>query len=134
MNLLGAVAFAAAGLCPLLPARAEAQTASAADRASITVTAPRARTTGRNPATGAAIQTITTQSMVYVDDLDLRTKAARDILDARIAAAAKEACDWLNEVYPLEATSVPATQGECRANAVKSAQAQAKDAIVRSGG
>lgn len=134
MNLIGAMATIAASAAPLLPITVKAQTAEAADRAAITVTAPRARTTGRNPATGAPIQTITTQSLVYIDDLDLRTKAGRDVLDVRVAAAAKEACDWLNEVYPATPLSVPASQADCRTDAIRTAQAQIKDAITRSGG
>lgn len=133
INLLAAVATIAAAATPLLPVAVDAQTA-AADRAAITVTAPRARTVDRNSATGAPIQTITTQSLVYIDDLDLRTKTGRDVLDTRIAAAAKEACDWLNEVYPATPLSVPSSQSDCRADAVRTAQSQVKDAITRSGG
>lgn len=134
VNLLGAIATIAVAASPLLPVAVEAQTAASSDRAAITVTAPRARTTGRNSATGAPIQTITTQSVVYTDDLDLRTKTGRDVLDARIMAAAKEACDWLNEVYPATPLSVPATVSDCRADAIKTAQAQVKDAVARAGG
>lgn len=131
-NLLGALAMAATGLVPLASAVAQSGAASDDSRASITVTAPRVRQSGRGTS-GAPIQTVTTQSIVYVDDLDLRSRSGRAELDMRIETAAREACAWLDEVYPMTnpATTMPQ---DCRADAVRKAQAQVKVAVARAGG
>lgn len=136
-NLLGAVALVAASLAPLVPAVAQSSSQpsgmSADDsRAAITVTAPRSRQSGRGTS-GAPIQTITTQSVVYIDDLDLRSAAGKAEMTTRVEAAAKEACSWLDEVYPMgnPATTTPQN---CRADAIAQAQAQIRAAMARAGG
>ena len=95
-----------------------------------TVEAPRARQTGRS-SIGAPIETLTAQSTVYIDDLNLATAAGRSELDKRVSMAADHACKWLDEVYPMTASSD--TSSDCRRDAVKSAQAQI-DAAVGLGG
>ena len=97
---------------------------------SITVTAPRMRTEGRS-SSGAPIRRIETDSIAYIGDLDLRRAADRRELDARVQAAAGEACDFLDQHYgsPSDSSS---TARECRSDAVKSAQLQVRDAIERS--
>lgn len=94
-----ATLFTAAAI-PAVPAIAQQ---GASQRPAITVLAPRARQTGRDAATGAPIETLTAQSIVYTDDLNLSTEAGRKELNDRIKVAAKEACDWLDEVYPMSA-------------------------------
>lgn len=131
-NLLGAFTLVAASLFPMVSAAAQAGMAVDDSRASITVTAPRMRQTGRGTS-GAPIQTITTQSVVYTDDLNLRTRAGKDELAARIDAAAREACAWLDEVYPMTNPATTTPQN-CRADAVKQAQAQVTAAVTRAGG
>ena len=86
-------------------------------------------TPGRSPTTGAPIETLTSQSIVNVADLNLRTPAGRDELAARISAAAGRACDWLDEVYPASPTTTPPT-AECRSEAIKRAQSQVDAAIA----
>lgn len=126
--IFGAVATAiVATSAPLMPAMAAPYTSSAsapADRAAITVMAPRVR---KDRGTGAIpTETISTQAVVYIDDLDLRTASGRDELNMRVKSAAKEACGWLDEVYPL---SEPVGSGSCESDAIKTAQRQVDDAI-----
>jgi len=119
---------------PLLPAQAQAQSEAQADadsRNAITVLAPRARTTERSGTTGAPIQTLTAQSIVYVDDLDLRTPAGRAEMKNRIEVAAKDACSWLDEVYPM---AEPPGTGQCTSEAIKRTQDQVNTLIARYGG
>lgn len=94
----------------------------------ITVTAPRKRQTGRTY-TGIPIDTITTQSVVRYSDLNLHTQAGRMKLRHRIKAAAKDACSWLNQVYPLAVPVASRTPRQCEMNAVARAQPQVKAAI-----
>lgn len=116
---------------PLMPAYAQSQAQADVDsRAAITVLAPRARTTERSPTTGAPIQTLTAQSIVYVDDLDLRTPAGRSEMKNRIEVAAKDACSWLDEVYPM---ATPPGTGECMREAVKRTDAQVQALLAQSG-
>ena len=102
-------------------------------RSAITVTAPYKRQTERSSTTGAPIETMEAQSVVYYDDLDLGTEAGRDELSNRVNAAAEGACKWLDEVFPPNATTTPATSGDCKREAVKRAQAQV-DAALGTGG
>lgn len=128
---IAALSLAVGGTLQFAPAPAVAQSeADSATRAAITVEAPRARQTGRS-AIGAPIETLTARSVVYIDDLNLTTETGRAELGKRVSAAADQACKWLDEVYPLSASS--STSGDCRRDAVKSAQAQV-DAAIRLGG
>jgi UrcA family protein len=126
------IALAMGATVPLIPVHAQSQAQADADsRTAITVTAPRARTTGHSATTGAPIETLTAQSIVYVDDLDLRTPAGRAEMKNRIQVAAKDACGWLDEVYPL---AEPQGTGQCTAEAVKRTDDQVKTVLARYGG
>lgn len=111
---------------PAQPALAQ----GASERPSITVLAPRARQTGRDSATGAPIETLTAQSIVYTDDLNLATEAGRDQLDERIEVAAREACEWLDEVYPMSPTMTGTTAGDCVSEAVARTSDQVEEAVA----
>ena len=130
LTKFGVAGLAAVAALPLAPAGAQTQAAAeATTRSAITVMAPRARETGRSTI-GAPIQTLTAQSVVYFDDLNLRTEAGRDELENRVSTAAAEACDWLDEVFPPQP---PISDGDCRSDAVKRAQAQVEAAISQAG-
>ena len=123
-RLLIASAVALAAVLPVAPASAQ----SGYSDPSITVTAPRMRTEGRS-ASGAPIRTIETDSVVYLGDLDLRTRAGRRELDLRVEAAADEACGFLEQHYPMsESLNTPR---QCRNSAVNMAQAQVRDSVER---
>ncbi len=128
--LTAATAIAVAGFMPLAPVSAQDMSASKPDtRPSITVYAPRARQTGTTY-TGVPIETLTTQSVVYIDDLNLRTEAGRDELHDRVESAAKSACEWLDEVYPMSPSMT--TDNECVNDAMARAEDQVKAAIAAS--
>jgi len=120
-----ALALAVGGMPQLVPAAAVAQD-DGEPQAAITVEAPRARQTGRS-AIGAPIETLTAKSVVYINDLDLTTAMGRDELNKRVALAADQACKWLDEVYPLSASS--SSSSDCRRDAIKSAQGQVNAVI-----
>jgi UrcA family protein len=129
--LASAVATALVGFVPSGAASAQAQETTAPDtRPSITVMAPRSRETGKTY-TGIPIETLTAQSRVYIDDLNLRTEAGRNELGDRVQAAARSACEWLDEVYPL--SSKLTGDNECVKGAVARAQDQVDAAIANTG-
>lgn len=128
LHTLTVLATLSLGLTPLTPGAAQAQTSAepaAADRPVITVIAPRARQTGRTY-TGVPIETLTAQSIVTFDDLNLRTSAGQAELKERVAKAAKTACAWLDEVYPL---ATPIGPDDCVLDAQKRANDQIEMAI-----
>ena len=104
-------------------AQAQAQESVSAP-SEITVIAPRQRE--RSTTTGAPIETVSTSVVVNYSDLNLRTQAGQDELDNRIKAAARRACDWLNQLYPVTASGSP----DCMATALDSARGQASQAIA----
>ncbi|GFM30685.1 UrcA family protein [Novosphingobium sp. PY1] len=130
MTRLLATGFIAAAVASALPAsNALAQETSqdaVQNRAAITVVAPRARQTDRTY-TGVPIETLTAQAVVYVDDLNLSTAAGKAKLDDRVAAAAKTACAWLDEVYPL---ATPIGPDDCERDAIKRAKSQVDAAVA----
>jgi UrcA family protein len=63
----------------------------------ITVEAPRIGK--RDPATGAAIETVTHAVVVSLKGLDLATPAGLKAAETRITDAAAGACRWLDEHY-----------------------------------
>lgn len=130
LTLAGIIAVA--GSVPLAPAAAQQRVdAEKPDtRPSITVMAPRARQTGRS-SIGAPIMTLTAQSIVYFDDLNLGTEAGRDELHDRVEEAARSSCQWLDEVYPLSRSMT--ADSECVNSAIASAEAQVDAAIARGG-
>lgn len=128
-RLMIAGAFALAAALPLAPAVAQSYSDGYySDDPSITVTAPRMRHEGRT-STGAPIRVVETDSVVYTRDLNLNTRAGRRELDMRVAAAADEACSFLDQHYPMD--NALDTPRECRNNAVNMAQAQVRDAVER---
>jgi UrcA family protein len=89
----------------------------------IIVTAPRNRVVGRSPTTGAPIELLTTSAIVNVRDLNLRTVAGKNEARRRVEAAAHKACEWLEQLYPLDP---PAPNSPpCVADAVRRAMAGA---------
>lgn len=127
-----ALALAAIGssLAPSMPAIAQSTGTQLDTRSAITVLAPRVRESRERSASGFPIQTLTAQSVVYIDDLDLRTETGRSELSNRVNLAAKEACDWIDQVYPLAQPS----DADCQRDAVKRAQDQVDSAIAKAGG
>lgn len=121
----------ATGILPLPLATAQAQSSVSADtRDAITVTAPYKRQTGRS-ATGAPIEIMEAQSIVYIRDLNLATQSGRNELRRRVAAGAESACKWLDEVFPPQPTST--STSECRRDAIARARPQ-MDAAIGLGG
>ena len=125
--LAASAALIGAAILPVQPAIAQA---GMTERPSITVLAPRARQTGRDTATGAPVETLTAQSIVYTDDLNLATEAGREQLDERIEVAAREACEWLDEVYPLSTAMSGTTTYDCVSDAVARTDDQVKEAVA----
>ena len=121
--LMGTLAIT--GAIGVIPGVAVAQSQPAAERAAITVVVPRPRQTDRTY-TGVPIETLTAQSIVYIDDLDLATPAGKSELENRVKTAAKNACDWLDELYPL---AEPDT-AQCVSEAVKTAKPQMDNALA----
>jgi UrcA family protein len=125
-SVLLALAIAGASISPAGVAIAQpGATTDEADRAAITVVVPRPRQTDRSY-TGIPIETLTAQSIVYIDDLNLRTEAGRSELNARVKAAAQSACDWLDELYPLAEPG----NAECVSEAVRRAESQIDAALA----
>ena len=123
----------AAGIAPLPFTTAQAQSYVTADtRDAITVTAPYRRQEGRS-ATGAPIEVMEAQSVVYYGDLNLATSAGQNELRHRVANAADSACRWLDEVFPTGPNAEPPTLAECRRDAVRRAAVQVNDAIALGG-
>jgi UrcA family protein len=126
----GAIALAAASIAPLSINTVQAQGMDSGD--AITVTAPHKRVTGRS-ASGAPIETMEAQSVVYFGDLNLATRSGQDELRHRVANAADSACRWLDEVFPTGPNAEPPTLAECRREAIKRAASQVNDAIALGG-
>ena len=124
---IGTIALLAASLSPTAPVSAQSLSAYKDNpKLAITVIAPRARQTGRTEF-GAPVETLTAQSIVYADDLNLKTEAGRNELNKRVAMAAEKACEWLDEVYPL---SAPSSDYDCKSDAIGRAQPQVDAAIA----
>lgn len=81
----------------------------------VTVTAPRHQE--RDTATGAPIEWVSTSRVVRYGDLDLRRPWGVRELHARIARAARSACDALDDAYPITAPDSP----PCVRNAIRQA-------------
>ena len=123
---LGAAALAATALAPLAPAHAEAPGYDA-DRAAITIFAPRVQEEPDSDGIGTT-RTLTASSAVYIDDLDLQTRAGRDELKQRVEVAAEETCAWLDDLYPLD-TPIGGER-QCVTRAVADAEDQIEAAIT----
>ncbi len=70
-------------------------------RAAITVLAPQVETDPDPDLIGKERQ-ITASAVVYYDDLNLRTEAGQEEFNTRVNMAAKEVCDWIEDVYPIQ--------------------------------
>jgi UrcA family protein len=83
----------------------------------IIVTAPRHRVMVRDPRTGERAEMVTTSAIVRIGDLDLRTEEGQREARRRVEAAARNVCEWLEELYPND---VPDTGNrECIRDAVR---------------
>ncbi len=127
-NLYGAAALVLASTAPLASAAAQTQE-EAANRAAITVLAPRIQTE-ESPGLFGTQRTLSTSAVVYIDDLNLQTPDGRDQLKNRVEGAAKEVCAWLDDVYPLDRDIT--SEYDCVRNAVSDAQPQIEAAIASS--
>jgi UrcA family protein len=146
--IMSAVAFAATAL-PLAPAVAQPDDYygsydSHDNSPPITVTGPHQRTVGRSAsgapireseasmtvASGAPIRESEASMTVDYSDLDLRSSLGRDLLNTRVDAAARDACNALDDAFGVAdpALTEPA---DCRADARRRAQGQVREAIYR---
>jgi UrcA family protein len=76
----------------------------------------------RDPFTGAEIDTVRTQRVVYARDLDLDTRWGQHALKRRIERAASDACDYLDSHY----VTVDSESRDCIKDAVSDAMEQAE--------
>jgi UrcA family protein len=97
----------------------------------ITVTAPRAlhhRTVGRAP-DGFPVEEVSLSRRISFSGLDLRSERDSQVLDQRIEATARRACDQLSHLYPQSQYPVISSDRDCYTQAVDDAMAQ-KDEIM----
>jgi|GEM_PF-1287285 len=118
------IAAAALAAIPLTPVLAEVQ-ASQADPNSITVLAPYVESKKRDGT--STERRLTASSIVYIEDLNLRTAEGREELQERVQLAAEETCAWLDDLYPLDSTSNG--RADCVRSAVRSAENQMQAAF-----
>lgn len=90
--------------------------AHAADLNQITVQGSTEKTVGRDAATGAPIKEITEKVAVSYDPATLATDSGVKLLKAKVADAARQACDSSNPISDDDGTCVP--------EAIRSAQDQ----------
>lgn len=125
-RLFGCACLAAAASLSIAaaPALAQSEYGPAYDRgyngqnelSDVTVTAPR-RYIGRDAASGADIERVSTSRIVDYSDLDLRTRWGARALNDRIEDAARSACDELGAHYPDAADE----EGSCVSTAARTA-------------
>lgn len=125
--MIGAVALAVSAPLPFLAGTASAQPGYYNSDEDIVVTGPQRHRVGRS-AIGAPIDEYIAQSVVQISDLNLRTASGRRELNYRMMAAARDACDQIDEEIGLNATAEP-SDSECRSIAVRRAQWQVDRAI-----
>jgi UrcA family protein len=82
------------------------------------------------PYTGIPVEEVSLSRHVGFRDLDLTTAAGKDELDKRIKAVAKEACNQIQKLYPLEQWDTDTRT--CIADAVKGAMAQERTILASS--
>jgi UrcA family protein len=80
--------------------------------------------------TGIPVEEVSLSRHVGFRDLDLTTAAGKDELDKRIKAVAKEACNQIQKLYPLEQWD--SDTRTCIADAVKGAMAQEQTILASS--
>jgi UrcA family protein len=128
VNILGRivpVAFAV-GAIALVSARAHAADPDPLDPVQldpITVSAPAAKIVGRDSATGAPIEQVTTTARVQADPAALRTNYGALMLNYSVLDAARKAC--------TAADPLADDDGTCVHDAVESAKPQVDAAIAR---
>lgn len=84
---------------------------------------------GRSSAAGSKTRIIELKRRVSFADLDLSKHADINELDTRIEAAAKESCEKLSDMFPLNWEG-PAERRRCAKNAIASAEKQKGLAIA----
>jgi UrcA family protein len=129
-RILATALVSAAGL--MAPVAALAQAPGDADADGIVITAPRGWVVGRSGTTGAPVVDSVARIVVSYRDLDLHTPSGRDVLSARVASAARKACENLNRDTMPNDLSTPSPQ-DCPAAAAEAARAQV-DAAIRTAG
>jgi UrcA family protein len=92
---------AAATILTAMPLQVANAQNDPAQEPAITVLAPRVVEERSSDSIGKT-RTLTASSVVYVGDLDLDTQSGRDALKQRVETAAKETCEWLDDLYPLD--------------------------------
>jgi UrcA family protein len=80
--------------------------------------------------TGIPIEQVSLSRHVGFRDLDLTTPAGKEELDKRIKAVAKEACEQIEKLYPLEQWETDTRT--CIADAVKGAMKQEQTILASS--
>jgi UrcA family protein len=80
--------------------------------------------------TGIPIEEVSLSRHVGIRDLDLKTPAGKAELDKRIKAVAKEACNQIQKLYPLEQWETDTRT--CIDDAVKGAMAQEQTVLASS--
>jgi UrcA family protein len=123
----GALALALAAPLPFLSGTASAQPGYYNSDEDIIVTGPQRHRVGRS-AIGAPIDEYTAQSVVQVNDLNLRTASGRRELHYRVMAAARDACDQIDDEIGASSTAEP-SDADCRMIAAQRAQWQVDRAI-----
>jgi UrcA family protein len=83
------------------------------------------RVLGRDPATGAPIDTVTATRYVNVSDLDLDTNWGQRMAVRRVERAAYDACDYLDQHYVTLDSQSP----DCVRAAVRDAVDQIETAV-----
>lgn len=116
---VSAIAALAGGLLLATPAAQAQSRTTTTTIEEITVTAPHTPRRGGG-FTNAPIENVYVSRRIDVRDIDLRSPGGRDILDKRISAAARAACDRLDKMYPLGEPS----RSTCEKETVADAQDQ----------
>jgi hypothetical protein len=98
--------------------------AQAADTEEITISAPRAKTIGHDPATGASIQVVMQSAHLKIDPLMFTTNSGIALVKDSVLDTARKICASLD---PLDSDD----GGDCVRGAVKSTQAQIDAAVAR---
>ncbi len=118
-----ALALGLAGTSPPAGAQAEEELRVIEE---VVVVAPRLVRHTERTSTGSTIERVTLTRRVSVRDLDLTRHADVMELEERVNATAREACDYLAEMFPLASPDTP----DCVSRAVDDAMEQAEEAIA----
>jgi len=74
---------------------------------------------------GIPTQRVYASRVVPIDDLDLSTRWGVHVLHSRVARAATDACDQLDNMWTQGLYPVDGSDGDCRARAIRHAMADA---------